>query len=132
MNTLDKIKAMKFDWTKLKGTSDERGFVYLKDKTLAFNKQRHFAFALFLALLFFTIFEGTKFTNFSDSILRNDLLNLLVTSILVWFIGIVIEYIQKLNPKRNFDLYDAHIMMIGALCMCTLLVVWRFVRFYVL
>ena len=132
MKLLDQIKSIKFDWSKLKGTSDERGFVYLKDKTLQFNKQRHFALALFLALFFFTFFEGTKFTNFSDSIFRNDLFNLLVTSIIVWLIGFLIEFLQRLNPKRNFDLYDAHTMLIAALNMCSFLVIWRVIRFYVL
>lgn len=126
------IKNFKiFDWDKFKGTPGDtnRGYVGLQFQTLAFDKQKHALGALPLTLILFGIFTKSEFTKISEEVWRTDLLTMLLTSFVVWVIGLIIEKIQTLSSNKNIDPYDAHIMLLASLFYCLFLFIWRIIRF---
>ena len=134
MKIIDQIKSIKFDWNKLKGVKGDtrRGYVGLKFETLDFDKQKHALGAIVIALPVFGFLLESEFTKISETIWRTDLFTALVSSLILWLIGWMIEYGQKVFSNKKIQPYDAHIMLITSLTLTLSLCVWRVIRFYVL
>ena len=110
---------------KLGNPGDEKRYwVYLKGKHMNFYYQRHAAFSLY--------FLGIVGKFFCLEVWENlpDVVNTLIGSFIVLAIGYLIECIQLLNPKRNFDHLDAWVMWPPALLVGFAVDIVRFFCFH--
>lgn len=78
---------------------------FIKRKWLAWDKQRHAAFAMFLGI-------GTKALTIEWSLFENTpaLIGSILGGFTIWGFGYFIEFTQYLKD-RGFNQHDAHIML---------------------
>lgn len=115
---------MKKFFNKFKGKNNLKGYLFMPDKWLRLDYQKHGALALFLSIPF------TTFT--AHSILKdaNDVLAALIASAVIYGIGWFIEFTHKLKPHRQYDPYDAHIMLLMALLGSFIIVLVRSIFYH--
>ena len=109
---------------KFRGKTSTKGFLLIPDKWLKLDLQKHGALALLLSVPGSTAVAHFLFKDL------NDVASALTTSLAVYFIGWIIEIIHKYKKNRNYDPYDAHIMLIMSLFGSFLVIFLRFIFYH--